>query len=195
MNFVVLSSSRGTTFQSVLDAQKRGELAATCLGLVTDSAERACVDKAKAAGLQFKVVERVKGESREDYDRRLDAELRAMGANKQTVIAALGWMFLLSPWFVRKWRNRILNVHPALLPKHPGAHALEEVLAANEKETGMTIHWIDEGVDTGPILLQKRCPVLPEDTHDSLRHRVQELEKEWYPRVLQMVELGEIKLD
>ena len=194
MNFVVLSSSRGTTFQATIEAMQKGNLTAGCLGLLTDSPERGCVEKAKAAGLPFRVVGKVKGEPREEYDRRLDAELRAMGAEKQTIIAAIGWMFVLSPWFVQTWHHRILNVHPALLPKYPGAHALEDVLAAKEKETGMTIHVIDEGVDTGPILLQKSCPVFPADTHDSLKQRVQELEKEWYPRVLQMIEAGEIKL-
>ncbi|MDD5751443.1 MAG: phosphoribosylglycinamide formyltransferase [Candidatus Peribacteraceae bacterium] len=194
MNFVVLSSSRGTTFQSVIEALQSGALTATCLGLVADSPERGCIEKAKAAGLPVRIVGKVKGEPREEYDRRLDAELRAMGANEQTIIAAIGWMFVLSPCFVRTWHNRILNVHPALLPKYPGAHAHEEVLAAHEKETGMTIHVIDEGVDTGPILLQKRCPVLPDDTHDALKERVQELEKEWYPKVLQMIEEGEVQL-
>lgn len=194
MNFVVLSSSRGTTFQAVIEAQKRGELTAKCLGLVTDSPDRLCVDKAKAAGLPFKIVPKAKGEPREDFDRRVQEAITALGAGADTIVAAIGWMFLLSPWLVRKWHNRILNVHPALLPKHPGAHALEEVLAAKEKESGMTIHLIDEGVDTGPILLQKRCPVLPGDTPESLQRRVQELEKEWYPRVLQMIEVGEVKL-
>lgn len=194
MNFIVLSSSRGTTFQATIEAMQKGALTARCLGLVADRADRGCIEKAKAASLPFRIVERPKGEPREDYDRRIDAELHAMGANGQTIIAAIGWMFVLSPWFVRTWRNRILNVHPALLPKYPGAHALEDVLAAHEKETGMTIHLIDEGVDTGPVLLQKRCAVLPEDTHDSLQQRVQELEKEWYPKVLQMIEKGEVKL-
>ncbi|MFH0851448.1 MAG: phosphoribosylglycinamide formyltransferase [Candidatus Peregrinibacteria bacterium] len=194
VNFIVLSSSRGTTFQAVIDAQRRGELKAKCLGLVTDSPDRPCIDKAKAAGLPFRIVPKVKGGSREDFDRRVDEAIVALNAGADTVIAAMGWMFLLSPWFVRKWRNRILNVHPALLPKFPGAHALEEVLAAKEKESGMTIHLIDEGMDTGPVLLQKHCPVLPEDTPESLQKRVQELEKEWYPKVLQMIESGELKL-
>jgi phosphoribosylglycinamide formyltransferase-1 len=194
MNFVVLSSSRGTTFQAVIEAMQRGALTAKCLGLVADSPSRGCIEKAKAANLPFCIVERREGESREDFDRRLDRTLQEMGADNRTIIAAIGWMFILSPWFVCKWRNRILNVHPALLPKHPGAHAHEEVLAAKEKETGMTIHIIDEGVDTGPILIQKTCPVRPDDTPESLQKRVQELEKEWYPKVLQMVESGEVIL-
>jgi phosphoribosylglycinamide formyltransferase-1 len=199
MNFVVLSSSRGTTFQAVLEAQKRGELTANCLGLVTDSPERLCIEKAKAAGLPFTIVEKKRGESREEYDRRLHEALLAMGASAQTVLAALGWMFIFSPWFIRTWKSRIINVHPALLPRHGGKgmyghHVHEAVLDAKEEESGVTIHLMDEGVDTGPILLQKTCSVLPGDTPETLQARVQELEKEWYPRVLEMIQRNEIRL-
>lgn len=194
MNFIVLSSSRGTTFRAVIEAMQRGVLTAKCLGLVTDSRERGCIEKAEKAGVPVTVVEHRKGEPREDYDRRVDQALREMGADDRTLLAAIGWMFILSPWFVGTWRNRILNVHPALLPKHPGAHAHEDVLAAKEQESGMTIHIVDEGVDTGQILVQKKCSVLLGDTPETLQKRVQELEKEWYPKVLQMIETGAITL-
>ncbi|HBH20214.1 MAG TPA: phosphoribosylglycinamide formyltransferase [Candidatus Peribacter riflensis] len=199
VNFVVLSSSRGTTFQAVIEAMQKGALTAKCLGLVTDSADKACIDKAKAAGLPFKIVPKVKGESREDFDRRVHDAVVSLGVEKNTVIAALGWMFIFSSWFIQTWKDRIINVHPALLPKHGGKgmyghHVHAAVLLAQEKESGVTIHLMDEGVDTGRILLQKTCPVLPGDTPDTLQKRVQELEKEWYPKVLQMVETGEILL-
>ncbi|MDD4287795.1 MAG: phosphoribosylglycinamide formyltransferase [Candidatus Peribacteraceae bacterium] len=199
MHFVVLSSSRGTTFQAVLDAQKRGELTARCLGLVTDRPDRPCIEKAKAANLPFKIVPMTKGESREDFDRRVHEAILALGADKETVIAAMGWMFIFSAWFIQTWKSRIINVHPALLPKHGGKgmyghHVHDAVLAAKEKESGVSIHLMDEGVDTGRVLLQKTCPVLPDDTPESLQKRVQELEKEWYPKVLQMIESGELKL-
>lgn len=199
MNFVVLSSSRGTTFQAVIEAMRHGTLTAMCLGLVTDSPDKACIDKAKAAGLPFRIVERVKGQTREEFDFRVHEAILALGADSRTVIAALGWMFIFSSWFIQTWKNRIINVHPALLPKHGGKgmyghHVHESVLASGDQESGVTIHLMDEGVDTGRILLQKTCPVLPGDTADALQKRVQELEKEWYPKVLQMIEVGEVKL-
>ncbi|MDO8468581.1 MAG: phosphoribosylglycinamide formyltransferase [Candidatus Peribacter sp.] len=199
VNFVVLSSSRGTTFQAVIDAQKRGELTAQCLGLVTDSPDKACIDKAKAAGLPYTIVERVKGQTREEFDFLVHEAILSLGADKQTVIAALGWMFIFTPWFIATWKNRIINVHPSLLPKHGGKgmyghHVHDAVLTAGDSESGVSIHLMDEGVDTGRVLLQKECPVLPGDTPESLQKRVQELEKEWYPRVLQMIEVGELKL-
>lgn len=137
----------------------------------------------------------IKGEAREEYDKRLDAAVRELlPASNENLIACMGWQWMLSPWFVEAYRHRILNVHPALLPKHPGAHAHELVLAAKETESGMTIHLIDEGMDTGKILLQKTCPVLPGDTSETLKARVQALECEWYPRVLEMINRGEMLL-
>jgi phosphoribosylglycinamide formyltransferase-1 len=199
MDFVVLSSSRGTTFQAVIEAMQRGTLTARCLGLVTDSSSRGCIEKAKAAGLLVRVVERREGESREDFDRRVHEAIVSLGAGKGTVVAALGWMFIFSPWFIQTWKDRIINVHPALLPKHGGKgmyghHVHESVLKSGESVSGVTIHLMDEGVDTGRILLQKTCPVMAGDTPESLQKRVQELEKEWYPKVLQMVESGEVIL-
>jgi formyltetrahydrofolate-dependent phosphoribosylglycinamide formyltransferase len=195
MNFVVLSSSRGTTFQAILDRIADGSLTMTCLGLVANREDRGCVEKARAAKLPHRVVEKKKDETRDQYDQRVhDAIMDLANGEHIDVIAAVGWFSLLSAWFVEEWRGRILNVHPALLPKHPGMHAHEEVLAAGEKESGMTIHLIDEGLDTGQIIVQKSCPVRPDDTPETLKKRVQELEKEWYPKVLQMIETGTVVL-
>ena len=217
MNFVVLSSSRGTVFQSTLDRIRDGSLTASCLGLVCDREDRGCRAKALAAGIPVKIVPMQKGESRENYDQRLHQAILELSPPTPTLtptptptltltptptptptpaplLACMGWMWVFSPWFVNQWRNRILNVHPALLPKHPGTHAHELVLAAKDRESGMTIHLIDEGVDTGKILIQKRCPVLPNDTVDTLKARVQKLETEWFPKVLEMIEQGKISL-
>ena len=112
MNFIVLCSSRGTTFQAVIDRLADGSLTANCLGLVVDREDRGAVEKAKEANLPIKVVGRVKGEPREEYDWRLNEAINEMG--KVDVIAALGWLFILTPWFVNKWEGRIVNVHPAL---------------------------------------------------------------------------------
>ncbi|MEI8230026.1 MAG: phosphoribosylglycinamide formyltransferase [Candidatus Peregrinibacteria bacterium] len=205
MHFIVLSSSRGTTFQSTIEAMQRGDLTATCLGLITDRSDRGCIEKAKAAGIPVFVVEKIADEDRESYDKRVHLQIqkiveKSQIANLQSpILAAMGWMFIFTPWFIGQWKNRIINVHPALLPKHGGKgmfghHVHDAVLAAHETESGVTIHLMDEGVDTGKILVQKKCSVLPSDTSVSLQARVQELEKEWYPRVLEMIENGQIVL-
>lgn len=197
MQFVVLSSSRGTTFQAVLDRIADGALRAACLGLVTDREERGCAARARAAGLPVVVVGKITGETRAEHDERLDRAIRSLIADakkEETIVAALGWMYLLGAWFVSQWRHRIVNVHPSLLPLFPGGHAIEDALAMGGRETGMTIHLIDEGVDTGHVLLQRSCPILPGDTVDTLKERIQALEKEWYPQVLQMIHAGEMHL-
>jgi len=200
MDFIVFSSSRGTTFQAVIERMQDGELTANCLGLITDSDDRGCIEKAKSADLPYKIVKREKDENREEYDKRIDSAIREMGGDESTVVAALGWMFIFTSWFINQWTNRIINVHPALLPNYGGkgmygSHVHEAVLASGDNESGISIHLMDEGVDTGKILVQKTCSVDPDDTPESLQERVQALEKEWYPRVLQMIEEGEIVLD
>lgn len=202
MHFVALSSSRGTTLQAILERIDDGSLSMECFGLIADRADRGCVAKAKAVNLPVLIVSKKQDETRENYDKRLDTAIRSLisanvsiGADASTtILAAVGWLYLFSPWFVHQWRCRIINVHPSLLPKYPGLHAHEEVLAAGDKESGMTIHVIEEGLDSGKILVQKTCPVLPGDTPESLKKRVQELEKEWYPKVLEMIEQGETQL-
>lgn len=194
MKFVVLSSSRGTVMKAVFESMKKGELKAECLGVVTDKADRGCVTRAKAFDIPVEIVEMKKGEPRAEYDARVSAAIHTLAGDEKVIVTCMGWMWMLSPEFVAKHRNRIINVHPALLPKHPGAHAHDMVIAAKDTVSGMTIHLIDEGMDTGKILLQKSCPVLPNDTVESLKERVQALECLWYPRALQMIEAGDIKL-
>ena len=180
--------------QAVLDAITDGSLTMECLGLISDREDRGCVEKANTAGIPVRIVEKQEGEPREDYDNRIDAACTELGSDDQTLIATLGWMFILSSWFVTRWSNRIINVHPALLPVHPGAHAIRDTIDSGDSEGGMSIHIIDEGVDTGPILLQRRCSVDEGETEESLKLKIQELEKEEYPKLLQQIENGAVTL-
>jgi phosphoribosylglycinamide formyltransferase 1 len=176
--------------QAVIDAIADGSLTATCAGVIADHKDRECVRSAIKSDIPVWVIGKSKSnQSREDYDR-----LIAEKIPKHTdIIACIGWMRILSPWFVRKFSNRIINVHPSLLPKHPGLNAHSDVIKSNDKTSGMTIHVVTEHVDEGPILMQKSCPVLSGDTPESLKTRVQQLEKKWYPKVLQMIENGELR--
>ena len=204
MNFIVLSSSRGTTFQATLDSIADGSLKAACIGLVTDDEDRECIAKAEAAGLPWKVARKVEGEDREVFDKKVDAAIQELLDEvyldrDDVILAEMGWMWIHLPWFIGEWSGKILNVHPALLPKHGGKgmygdHVHRAVLDAGERESGITIHIMDEGVDTGQILVQKICTVEPTDTVETLRNKVQALEKEWFPKVLQMIEEGEIEI-
>lgn len=202
MHLIAFSSSRGTTFQAILDRIADGTVRSRFLGLITDRRDRGCVEKATAAGVPVEVVERTPGESREQYDEKVYRAIeRLMGdvPKEDVLLTALGWMFIFTPSFIHRWRNRIINVHPALLPQHGGKgmyghHVHDAVLGAGDAQSGVTIHLMDEGVDTGRILVQKTCLVLPTDTADSLQKRVQELEKQWYPETIAMIERGELQL-
>ncbi len=218
MPFIVLSSSRGTTFEATLQAIQNGTLQNPCLGLITDRPDRGCIEKASAHNVPYIVVEKQKDEDRKSYDQRIDEAITALNPSYvvptsagrptlsqkgegdllpityhlQPILACMGWMHILSPWFTQKWTKNILNVHPSLLPKFGGKgmyghHVHEAVLAAREKESGITIHFMDEGVDTGEIIVQKKCSIDEDETVESLQKKVQELEKEWYPKVLAMI--------
>ena len=103
-------------------------------------------------------------------------------------------MRILSPWIVKKWKGRLVNIHPSLLPDFPGAHAHREVISAGVSTTGCTVHMVDEGVDSGPILAQKTVPVLPEDDEKSLQERVKKVEHLLYPETIDLLCSGEFSL-
>lgn len=198
VDFFVLSGSRGSTFQAIQDRLTDGTITAALLGLVTNDPHCGAAEKARVAKIPVIVVEPREGEGRLEYDQRLAEAItsacRTADGAVKPILACIGWFRILSPWFVQRFGNRILNVHPSLLPLYPGLSVHERVLAANEERSGMTIHLIDELLDHGRILLQRSCPVLPSDTPETLKARVQELEKEWYPVVLERIHRGEISL-
>lgn len=185
----VLASTKGTDLQAIIDEMKAGKMPNISLACVISNKKDAyALERAKLQGYKAIFVN-PKNRTREEFDAKV-AEL--LEKYKVDLVVLVGYMRILSTPFVQKFKNRIINVHPALIPKFCGpsffgANVHESVLAAGEKETGMTIHFVDEGCDTGKILLQKTCPVLPNDTPDTLKVRVQELEKKWYPEVIRML--------
>lgn len=186
MNIAVFASTRGTDFGAIIDEWLAGKLPDVKIAfLLTDKKDCGAVEKAKNANIPVHFIA-VQNLGREEYDRKI---AQILDAENIDLICLVGWMRLFSSWFVKKYHKKIINVHPSLLPKYPGmdlnVHA--EVLKNDEKETGMTIHYVDEGVDTGEIILQKSIPVMPADTPETLKGRVQELEKKWYPEVLRML--------
>ena len=125
-----------------------------------------------------------KGMTREEFDRKVTAALEEHGVE---IIALAGYMRLLSCEFVANWEGRILNIHPALLPKFPGLHAQRRALEAGEAESGCTVHFVDEGTDSGPIVLQERVPIEPGDTEEALAVRILEKEHRAYPEAIARV--------
>ncbi len=180
----VLGSTRGTALQGVLDAVAAGQLDAELVVVISDKATAPILERAAKYGVTTRHLD-PSGLKRAEFDERVSAAL--MEANVDLVLM-IGYMRIVSAGFVDAWRGRLLNVHPSLLPAFGGMMNLsvhESVLASGVKETGCTIHQVTEEVDAGPIVLQLRCPVMPDDTAETLKERVQALEQRAFVEVLQ----------
>lgn len=179
----VLGSTRGTALQGVLDAIAAGTLDVTLALVISDRATAPILDRARLYKAPALFLDPT-GQTREAYDERVSAALRSAGVE---LVLLIGYMRILSAGFVDAWRGKLLNVHPSLLPAFAGMmnrKVHEAVLAGGVRETGCTIHQVTEEVDAGPVVLQKRCPVLPNDTVDSLKDRVQALEQSAFVEAL-----------
>lgn len=188
----VLCSGRGTDLQSIIDAIGRGEVAAGIAVVLSDKPEAYALERAEKAGLKAVCVDRKNYDGREPFEQALIAELEAAGV---TLVVLAGFMRILTPVFVHHYAGRILNIHPALLPCFPGAHAHRDVLAYGVKVSGCTVHFVDEGTDSGPIILQAAVPVLDDDTEESLGARVLEQEHIIYPRAIQLYCEGRLRVE
>lgn len=171
----ILGSTRGTNLTAIINAIADKTLNAV-ISVVISNKETACIlEKGKAANISTFFVDS-KGLSRDEYDAALSEILQN---NQVDYVILIGYMRILSANFVNAWPSRIINIHPSLLPRHAGKMDLavhQSVLDAGEQETGCTVHYVVEEVDAGPVLLQKKCIVLPDDTAQTLKERVQALE-------------------
>lgn len=188
----VLASTNGTDLQAIIDEMKAGLMPGIELSIViSNKADSYALQRAQEQGYRTLFIDPT-NLTREEFDTRV---AHALEAEKVDLVVLVGYMRILSPEFVQKFPRKIINVHPALIPKFSGknffgASVHEAVLAAHETETGMTIHYVDEGCDTGEIILQKTCPVTPQDTPETLKEKVQALEKKWYPEVIRIIARG-----
>jgi phosphoribosylglycinamide formyltransferase-1 len=181
----VLLSGRGSNFEAIADAVAAGRIPnAEIVAVVSDVAEAPGLAKARARGLPADVVDRNALPSR----RAREGEILAiLDRARPDLVCLAGYMRLLSPDFVARWRGRIVNIHPALLPKFAGLHAQRRALEAGERESGCTVHFVDEGADTGPIVLQRRVIVREGDTEETLSARILACEHEAYPEAIARV--------
>ena len=183
LRVAVLGSTRGTALKGVLDAIAAGTLDVDLRLVLSDRATAPILDRARLYKVPTLFLDPA-GLTREAYDERVTATLREAGVE---LVLLIGYMRIVSNTFVEAWRGRLLNVHPSLLPAFAGLmnrKVHEAVLSAGANETGCTVHQVTEEVDGGPIVLQLRCPVLPGDTVDSLKDRVQALEQTAFVEVL-----------
>ena len=188
----VLCSGRGTDLQSIIDAVKSGQIDATIEIVLTDKPDAYALKRAEKEGITAVCVNRKEYDGRQPFEEELVRRLDAAGV---TLVILAGFMRILTPYFVRHYKGRIMNIHPALLPSFPGAHAHRDVLAYGVKVSGCTVHFVDEGTDSGPIILQAAVPVLDGDTEETLGARVLEEEHKIYRRAVQLYCEGRLKVD
>jgi len=189
----VLASGRGTDFQSLADARDRGELDVELAILVCNVPGAPVLERAKRAGVPSTVVDhRPFGKDREAFEREV---LSVLNGKHVDLVVFAGFMRLVTPYFVKAFPNRIMNIHPSLLPAYPGAHAHRDVLAAGAKVSGLTIHFVDASLDGGPIILQKAVPVRDDDTEDTLAARVLEQEHIFLPLAVRLFAEGRLRVE
>lgn len=188
----VLISGRGSNLAALIAAAKGERYPATISLVIADKADAAGLNYARQSKVEAAVVERRSGESTAAFEGRLDQTLQGAGIE---LICLAGFMRLLSKAFVEKWRNRILNIHPSLLPLFPGLDTHARALAAGVRVHGATVHFVRAEVDSGPIVAQGAVSVLQDDTPERLAGRVLKVEHRVYPLALELVASGRARVD
>jgi len=177
--------------QAILDAVGREEIAGEVKIVISDVESAYALERARINSIESVHLNPRHYNSREDFDN-IIADLLTQRHIELIILA--GYMRLLSSQFVQKFEGRIINIHPALLPAFPGLNGVQKALAHGVKVSGCTVHFVDEGLDTGPIILQEAVPVLDGDTEESLHERIHEVEHRLYPRAIQLFIEGKLRL-
>ena len=165
----VLVSGRGSNLQAIMDRIADGYLPLKIAVVISDKSDAYALERAQNAGIKTVAVERKGCASKDEFEAKITAALEEAGCE---LVVLAGFMRILSGGFVNKWHHKIINIHPALLPSFPGLHGQGQAVDYGVKFSGCTVHFVDEGTDSGPIILQKVVPVLDDDTEDTLADRI-----------------------
>jgi phosphoribosylglycinamide formyltransferase-1 len=188
----VLISGRGSNLAALIDACARPGAAAEIGLVISNRPDAAGLQHARAAGIPVDTIDNRGFEARESFEKSLNSSLEAADIS---LVCLAGFMRLLSPWFTERWRDRLLNIHPSLLPAFPGLDTHRRALAAGVRFSGCTVHFVRAEVDAGPIIVQGVVAVRPDDTPESLAARVLEAEHRCYPLALDLVASGRARVE
>jgi len=191
MNIAVFASGNGTNLQAIIDEVSRGGIKAKIALVVSDNKSAYALRRAKKAGIETFVLNHKEFASRESRDREIIKELEKKNIG---LVVLAGFMRLLSPYFVKKYKNRILNVHPSLLPLFKGTHGIKDAFESGAKKTGVTVHFVDEELDHGPVILQETVNVDADDTLDTLEEKIHKIEHKLYPEAVRLFVEGKLKV-
>jgi phosphoribosylglycinamide formyltransferase-1 len=187
----VLASGTGTNLQAIID-QLHGQDGIEVAGVASDKTDAMALQRAGESGIETAVFARDDYADRESRDAALGDWIEQRGAD---LVVLAGYMQLLSPSFVARFRNRIINVHPALLPSFPGLDAVQQALDHGVRITGVTVHFVDEGVDSGPIILQRPVPVPPDRQWETLEEAIHATEHTLLPEAIRLIARGRVSVD
>ena len=189
MRVAIFASGSGTNLQAIIDAQiKTIEIAL----VFSNKSDAYAIERAKNHNLPVEVIDHKSFESREDFDSEI---VRILEPYNLDLVILAGYMRILSPELVRAYKGKIINIHPALLPSFPGINSARQALEYGVKYTGVTVHFVDEGVDTGPIILQSIVEIEDRDTEESLLQKIHKVEHQIYPEAIELVSSGQIELN
>jgi phosphoribosylglycinamide formyltransferase-1 len=187
----VLISGRGSNLQSLIDAQTNGSLGAEMGVVISNVPDVQGLERAAAAGIPTTVINHKEFDGREPFEDALHAELSAQNVE---LVCLAGFMRLLTDTFVNKWTNRMINIHPSLLPSFKGLHTHERAIEAGVRFGGCTVHFVRAEMDAGPIIVQAAVPILSDDTPDTLAVRVLSKEHKIYPLAVRMISEGRVEV-
>ena len=187
----VLISGNGSNLQSIIDHIEKGSLKAVIKIVISNNPDALGLKRAEKHGIPCVVLKNSDFKSKEDFDLKLIKTLKDNGVD---LVVLAGFMRIISPAFLKAFTHKIMNIHPALLPSFPGLHGQKQAVDYGVKFSGCTVHFVDEGVDTGPVIIQSVVPVLDDDTEESLAARILKEEHKIYPRAIQLFADGKIEI-
>jgi len=191
INIGVLASGRGTNLQAIIEAIEGGKIEGRINIVISDNRDAFALKRAKQNNIETQYVDFKSFKNREDYDKEI---IKILEEKKIDLVVLAGYMRILSPFFINAYKNKIMNIHPALLPSFPGLHAQRQAVEYGAKVSGCTVHFVDEGVDSGPIVLQKSVEVKDDDTEELLEERILKEEHQIYPKAIQLFSEGRLMI-
>lgn len=195
LNIAVLGSTRGTDMQGLINAIQKGELNARIVIVISDRKDAYILERAKNYGIPILFINPKDFKRREDFDKKI---IEKLNEERIDLVLLIGYMKILSGYFIRQYKNKIMNVHPSLLPAFAGGMDLDVhrlVIGQGIKITGCTLHFVDEGTDTGPIILQEAVKVNEDDTPESLKERIQETEQKIIVEAVRLFQNRQLKVE
>jgi len=183
INIGVLASGRGTNLQAIIEAIKEGKIEGRISIVISDNRDAFALKRVEQHNIETRYINFKEFKTREDYDKKI---MECLKEKDVDLVVLAGYMRILSPYFIRTYKNKIINIHPALLPSFPGLHAQRQAVEYGVKISGCTVHFVNEGVDSGPVILQKAVEVKDNDTEESLAERILKEEHQIYPRAIQL---------